>query len=171
MSRLRAEVTMEIGVAVGDVFTGLCEAETWPMWTRWASHVTVEPPGPIRGGSVVHVGRRGGLHRRTAWQVTDLRPDRLIALEREADRRRMWLHLEPAGGTTTVTVRLELRSGGLLPFLRRRSEESAVRADLRRLKSLLESPAGVAALLTSRPTRFETDAIPATSLEAARRRR
>lgn len=173
MSRpLRAEVSVEIRRPVGEIFTALCEASSWPAWTRWARQVTVEPAGPIRGGSELGILRRGaGLRRLRRWQVTDLRPDRLIALEDEGGSRRFWLQLEPARDSTTVTARLQLRNRGLIPFLRRRSEESGLRTDLRRLKAILESPAGVTALLPSRPTKLAPDAAPITSLEGARRSR
>lgn len=169
---LRAEVSVEIGRPVGEIFTALCEASSWPAWTRWARHVTVEPPGPIRGGSELQIVKRGAAIRRLRrWLVTDLRPDRLIALEDEGGSHRFWLHLEPARESTTVTARVQLPKRGLIPFLRRRSEESALRADLRRLKAILEAPAGVAALLPSRPTVLDPDALAITSLEGARRTR
>ena len=169
---LRAEVSQEIGRPVGEVFTALCEAETWPAWTRSAGQVDVEPAGPIRGGSVVNVARRGvGVLRTRSWHVTDLRPDRLIALEEDGGQRRFWLHLEPALDKTRVTARVELPSRGAIPFLKRRGEESSLRGDLRRLKALLEAPGGVAALTPSRPTLLDTDTAPITSLENARRSR
>ena len=150
----------------------LCEAETWPAWTRWAGHVEVEPAGPIRGGSVINVARRGvGVRRTRSWHVTDLRPDRLISLEDDGGQRRFWLHLEPSVDTTRVTARVELPSRGAIPFLKRRGEESSLRRDLRRLKSLLEAPGGAASLTPSRPTLLDTDAAPITSLENARRSR
>jgi hypothetical protein len=169
---LRAEVSQEIARPVGEVFTALCEAETWPAWTRSAGSVQVVPAGPIRGGSVVSiVGRGVGARRARSWHVTDLRPDRLISLEDDGSQRRFWLQLEPSLDATCVTARVETPSGGAVPFLRRRAEESALRADLRRLKSVLESPGGAASLTPSRPTLLDTDTAPITSLESARRGR
>lgn len=150
---LRAEATIEIGRPVGEIFRAFCEATSWPVWTRWANQVIVEPPGPLRGGSELKVFRSGGAIRRPRrWHVTDLRPDRLIAFENDAGTQRFWLQVEPAGDATTVTARVQLPRRGLIPILRRWSEELELRRDLRRLKAVLEAPAGLAALLPSRPT-------------------
>jgi hypothetical protein len=168
----RAEVSVEIARPVGEVFTALCDARSWPTWARWASQVSVEPAGPIRGGSVVRITRKGvGVGRATDWLVTDLRPDRLVALEHEAGHRRIWFHLDPAAGSTTVTGRVERRSGGWLPFLKRRAEQSVMRADLRRLKSVLGSAGGATSLVGQPGPSRDGGSAPVTSTEAARRGR
>jgi hypothetical protein len=170
MRPLRAEASVEIARPVGDVFSALCEARTWPTWTRSASEIKVEPAGPLRGGSVLQVVRRGvGLRRRLTWHVTDLRQDRLVALEDESGSRRFWLQLEPAGDTTDLTARVQMSSGGAFPLLRRREEEARLRGDLRKLKGVLESPAGALSLLAARSAPPESTAPPPASLDGARR--
>ena len=140
MSRtLRAEVTLEIERNVTEVFSVLCDARAWPVWARWARQVIVEPPGPIRVGSELRIARRGlDLHRRIRT-VTDMRPDRLIAIEDDSGNVRLWLHLEPSGARTQITARIELRPAGLFPILRRHREQGRMRSELRRLKALIES--------------------------------
>ena len=140
MSRaLRAEVTLEIERNVTEVFSVLCDARAWPVWARWARQVIVEPPGPIRVGSELRIGRRRlDLHRRIHI-VTDMRPDRLIAIEDDSGNERLWLHLEPSGAKSQVTARIELRPAGLVPLMRRRREQGRMRSELRRLKALVES--------------------------------
>ena len=150
MSRaLRAEVTLEIDRNVTEVFAVLCDARAWPVWAHWARQVIVEPPGPIRVGSELRIARRGiDLHGRVRT-VTDMRPDRLIAIENDSGTVRLWLHLEPTGNRAQVTASLELRPAGPLRFLRRHREQARMRSELRRLKSLIESSgAGRAAALT-----------------------
>ena len=143
MSRaLRAEVTLEIGRNVTEVFAVLCDARAWPVWAHWARQVIVEPPGPIRVGSELRIARRGlDLHRRLRT-VTDMRPDRLIAIEDESGNVRLWLHLEPSGDRSQVTARIELRPAGLIPFLRRHREQARMRSELKRLKAMIESSTG-----------------------------
>ena len=160
---MRTDVTLEIGRPVSDVFSVLCDARAWPTWARWAREVVVDPPGPVRVGSELRIARRGlGLGHRVRT-VTDMRPDRLIAIENDSGSVRLWIHLEPVGERARVTASVELRSGGWLPIVRRFNERARMRAELKRLKALVEASTG------GRPA--PTFAMPpATSLDGARQR-
>jgi hypothetical protein len=149
---LRAAVTLEIECNVTEVFAVLCDARAWPVWAHWTRQVIVEPPGPIRVGSELRIARRGlDLHRRLRT-VTDMRPDRLIAIEDESGNVRLWFHLDPSGDSSRVTVRIELRPAGLIPFVRRHREQGRMRSELRRLKALIESSTGTRATSGFRAT-------------------
>lgn len=128
------------------VFGYLASAATEPLWREGVLRTSAHEPGALRLGSkgtsrIRFIGREVDV----AWEILDLVGESLLCREYASGVRggRDRYILQQFGiGATVVDVEVEVEVAGLIGLLatgRRSLMERELRADLQRLKSILES--------------------------------
>lgn len=136
--RSQTNVSIVINRPPADVFASLIDFGKWPNWGG-GNLVGMEQvsEGPLRVGSQMRqVFRRGRKEGTALVRITDLVPDRTLAIERP--NLRGTFDLEPAGSGTRLTARFEVEAGVMSALLYRLFLGQFVRSDLRRFKAMVE---------------------------------
>jgi uncharacterized membrane protein len=146
MTTMRFEASVHVTSRPEDVYAVLSDYQQDPRWRAGVVSMHPEPPGPAQAGTTTDgVIRFLGITTRTPGQVTHLIEGQLLAWQAKGTRliasgtRRV----EPSGDGARVTLATDVRLRSqwrviepLLPLLYKRQ----LRADLARLKALIESP-------------------------------
>jgi carbon monoxide dehydrogenase subunit G len=143
MARFEREI--EIGRPPADVFAYLADLGRLPEWQGSVEEIVPDEEGPLReGAGFTEVRRVAGRRLESRLEVETLDAGRELTLRVVSGPvpGRVQHVLEPAGDGTRLRLVGELAGGGLRglagPLLERAVKREAD-ADLRRLKSVLES--------------------------------
>jgi carbon monoxide dehydrogenase subunit G len=132
---VKIEEEIEIARSPEEVYAVVSDLERGPEWQPSLVRVDVERGTEVR--------RIAGHEREARFEVTRAEPPRLFEIVSHVSHVRAWatFELDPAGAGTRVRFSLLLELSGPLRFagrmIRGRAEHE-VRADLERLKELLE---------------------------------
>lgn len=138
------EERVEIARPAGEVFAVLTDVQRFPEWQSTVSEIRAD--GPVVEGARIHdvrefMGRRAA----STLEVVRLDPPRLFALRTVEGPLRYEIDhaLREVDGGTSVTVAARAHVPGLLGLAARpmvKAAERQLRADLERLRELLERP-------------------------------
>lgn len=127
------------------VFAYLSSASNEPIWRASVLRAAPDEPGGVGiGGTGNSLIRFMGRDVDVRWEIVEFERDTRLCREYAPGVRggRDRYMLQPFGlGTTVLEVEVEVEVGGLMGLLttsRRRSMEHELRADLQRLKAILE---------------------------------
>jgi carbon monoxide dehydrogenase subunit G len=141
----RFEREIDIGRPPAEVFAYLADLANLPAWQGSVEEIVPDEPGPLReGAGFTEVRRIAGKRLESRLEVERLDDGRELTLRVVSGPvpGRVQHVLEPAGDGTRLRLVGELVGGGLRglagPLLERAAKREAD-ADLRRLKSVLES--------------------------------
>jgi hypothetical protein len=148
------ESTIHIDRPVSDVFSFVADQRNNPKWNYFVVGVEKTSDGPLSLGTTFHQTRRTDAQ---DLRIFALEPERLVGIETVPPSKpelRRWLEFRDEDGRTVVTDRWELDTGRaqLLERFGAGRVKSAVRANLGKLKELLES--GVVTLQDGREVRL-----------------
>lgn len=146
MTTMRFEASVHVTSHPEDVYAVLSDYQQDPRWRAGVVSMHPEPPGPAQAGTTTdEVIRFLGITTRTPGQVTHLIKGQLLAWQAKGTRLIAFgtRRVEPSGDGARVTLATDVRLRSqwrviepLLPLLYKRQ----LRADLARLKALIESP-------------------------------
>ena len=129
---------------VADVFAFVSDFENVPRWNYAISATSKASPGPVAVGTVFVQRRQIPKPSEERFTVTDLAPDRRVAVEGTLGpfAARLSYEFEPAGEGTVLTNAVELEMGGALRLvggIAASRVKAAIAENLGVLKQLLEA--------------------------------
>ena len=149
---VEVEDEFEIRRPVGEVFDFVSDHEHQPAWTLGVKRVKRTSPGPVGVGTTYRVvGKMLGRRVESTYEVTAYEPDRCFSGRMTSPQLSFeeTFHFEEGdGGGTVVRLRAHAQPGGalrLLGPLLGPAMQRQVRADHRRLRSVLERSPGARA--------------------------
>jgi carbon monoxide dehydrogenase subunit G len=140
---VHVEETQVVERPPADVFALLVDLRRAPEWQPSLQELDVETDGETRvGTSGREVRRAGGRRVESRFEVTELEPDRRLAISTSSSAADVDVvfELEPDGAGTRITSTLHVRLKGALRFMERALRgqvEGQTRDDLLRLDELL----------------------------------
>ena len=145
----RIEYSIDIDHAVEEVFCFIARPENEPKWRNGLTTSEATSEGPMKVGST---GRRVqsflGRKMENDWTVTDLTPNRRIAITSTSGRTcySSAYSFEPTDAGTKLTIESEAETGDFFkipdPVVTRMAKRQ-LEADMEALKTLLEKPGPV----------------------------
>ena len=124
-----------------EVFAGLTNFGTWPLWQGGLVSVDQISAGPLQIGSQVRQIRKSGNPTESLMEVTHLVPNQMLGLK-SPGRPLAWqgaFTLEPVDGGTQFTLQFEIQATGLVGLISDLIIRLTLQQELRTFKAIVEA--------------------------------